>query len=88
MNINIILANLPKHIHAMTTLNEDNTYTILLDTGLSREQAIKELLHELSHIKGNDFSATTQANLLEYMVRESDFIEDSFEDINFYCHVV
>lgn len=88
MNINIILANLPKHIHAMTKLNEDDTYTILLDANLSREQAIKELLHELSHIKGNDFSSETQATLLEGMVRQSDFISDGFEDINFYYHVV
>lgn len=88
MNINIILANLPKHIHAMTKLNEDDTYTILLDANLSREQAIKELLHELSHIKGDDFSSETQATLLEGMVRQSNFISDGFEDINFYYHVV
>lgn len=88
MNINIVLANLPQKVHALTKLNEDDTYTILLDANLSREQAIKELLHELSHIKTNDFSVHEQASLLEHMVRESDFISDAFEDINFYCHIV
>ena len=88
MNINIILARLPRRVHALTRLNEDSTYTILLDTGLSREQAIKELLHELSHIKGNDFSSETQATLLEGMVRQSNFISEGFEDINFYYHII
>ena len=88
MNINIILARLPRRVHALTRLNEDDTYTVMIDDSLSREQALKELLHEISHIKGNDFSATAQATLLEHMVRESDFIADNFADINFYYHVV
>ena len=88
MNINIILARLPRRVHALTRLNEDSTYTILLDTGLSREQAIKELLHELSHIKGNDFSGETQATLLEGMLRESNYLEEELEEINFYYHVI
>ena len=88
MNINIILARLPRRVHAMTRLNEDDTYTVMIDDSLSREQALKELLHELSHIRGNDFGADAQATLLEAMVRESGFIPESFEDINFYYHVV
>lgn len=87
MNINILLTRVPIGIHAMTRLNEDDSYTILLDKNLSREQAIRELLHELSHIKRNDFDSALQASLLETMVRESNFIPQ-LEDINFYYHVV
>lgn len=87
MNINIVITSLPNSVHAITRLNEDDTYTIMIDTSLSREQAIKELIHELSHIKGNDFSSQEQAAVLETMVRQSDFIPE-FEDINFYYHVV
>ena len=88
MNINIILARLPRRVHAMTRLNEDDTYTVMIDDSLSREQAFKELLHEISHIKGNDFSSETQATLLEGMLRESNYLEEELEEINFYCHII
>lgn len=72
----------------MTRLNEDDTYTVMIDDSLSREQAFKELLHEISHIKGNDFSSETQATLLEGMLRESNYLEEELEEINFYYHVI
>lgn len=37
-------------------LNEDGTYTILLNSRLSRQQNRDSLIHELNHIKNGDFS--------------------------------
>ena len=36
-------------------LNEDGTYTILLNSRLSHEQNADSLIHELNHIKNGDF---------------------------------
>lgn len=87
MTINIILAPLP-HAKASMSPNDDGSYTIVINNQMSSEQIKHEILHEVSHIKRNDFTVHDQATLLESMVRESGFIEDDFEDINFYCHVV
>lgn len=71
----------------MTTPNDDGTYTIIVNDHLSREEAIKEIVHELTHIEGNDFSAETQATLLEEMVRRN---TDSCDvgKFNFFYHYV
>lgn len=71
MNINIVITRLTPHVKAMTTPNDDGTYTIIVNDHLSREEAIKEIVHELTHINGNDFSAEAQATLLEEMVRQN-----------------
>ncbi len=70
MNINIITAPLEPCIKAVTTPNEDGTYTIIVNNHLSQQQAIKAILHELAHIDGDDFTAEEHANILEKMVRE------------------
>lgn len=36
-------------------LNKDGTYTILLNSRLSRQQNKDSLIHELNHIKNGDF---------------------------------
>lgn len=36
-------------------LNEDGTYTILLNSRLTRQQNADSLIHELNHIKNGDF---------------------------------
>lgn len=87
MTINIVLDRLAPGIDAETTPNEDGSYTIMLDDSLCREKALKELLHELHHIEGNDFNTNIQANLLECMIRKSNFIEENLGDFNFYYHV-
>ena len=87
MNINIVITRLTPHVKAMTTPNDDGTYTIIDSDHLSREEAIKEIVHELTHIEGNDFSAETQATLLEEMVRRN---TDSCDvgKFNFFYHYV
>lgn len=68
MNINIIITRLSPKIKAMTTPNEDGTYTIIVNEALSQSDAIKAVVHELHHIDGNDFTAESQATILEEMV--------------------
>lgn len=87
MNINIVITRLTPHVKAMTTPNDDGTYTIIVNDHLSREEAIKEIVHELTHIEGNDFSAEAQATLLEEMVRRN---TDSCDvgKFNFFYHYV
>lgn len=87
MNINIVITRLTPHVKAMTTPNDDGTYTIIVNDHLSREEAIKEIVHELTHIEENDFSAEAQATLLEEMVRRN---TDSCDvgKFNFFYHYV
>lgn len=87
MNINIVITRLTPHVKAMTTPNDDGTYTIIVNDHLSREEAIKEIVHELTHIEGNDFSTEAQATLLEEMVRQN---TDSCDvgKFNFFYHYV
>lgn len=88
MNVNIILARLEYGIDAITTPNEDGTYTIAINSNLCEERAKKALLHEITHIKKGDFSSYEKASLLERMLRESDYLNQELEDINFYWNVV
>lgn len=68
MNIVLVYYALPKTVHACTRANEDGSYTILINDSLCRERQIKAVLHELTHINGNDFSSDVQATLLEKML--------------------
>lgn len=87
MNINIVVTPLPPHVKAITTPNEDGTYTIIVNERLSRDAAIKEIIHELKHIKGNDFGSDEQATLLEEMVRRN-AEQIALDNITFFYHYV
>ena len=41
----------------LITLNEDGSYTILINSRLDKESAEKAYIHALSHIHGRDFEA-------------------------------
>lgn len=71
MNFFIYLIDLPYSVGGYTRLNEDGTYTILLNARHSIEEQRKSYIHELSHIEGNDFDLEMQADLLEQMRHES-----------------
>lgn len=88
MNINIVIAPLERGIDALTRCNEDGSYTVLINNNLCEERAKKALLHEITHIKKDDFSKFEKASLLERMLRESNYLNQELEDINFYYHVV
>lgn len=46
-------------------LNEDGTYTILLNSRLTRQQNADSLIHELNHIKHGDFSRNLPIQQIE-----------------------
>lgn len=88
MNVNIIIAPLERGIDALTQCNEDGSYTIIINNNLSQEKAHKAILHEVFHIKNDDFSKFEHVSLLEKMLHESNYLEEELEGINFYYHVV
>lgn len=88
MNINIIIMQLEPNVDAVTTPNTDGTYTIAVNASLSEERAKKAILHEVFHIKNDDFSDFQHASLIERMLRESDYLNEEVSDINFFYHVV
>ena len=57
IDINVQMMNLPIKTKALTTINFDGSYTIILNSRLSYEQQKLCYLHELKHILGNDFYA-------------------------------
>ena len=46
-------------------LNEDGTYTILINSRLSHEQNADSLIHELNHIKNGDFYRSANITQIE-----------------------
>ncbi|MCK0529842.1 ImmA/IrrE family metallo-endopeptidase [Veillonella sp. KGMB01456] len=88
MNIIIVIAPLETGVDALTRCNEDGTYTIIVNNRLSEEKARKAIMHEVFHVKKDDFSSFEKASLLERMLRESDYLNQELENINFYYHVV
>lgn len=88
MTINIIFASIP-YTKASVTSNIDGSYSIVVSKSLSQEQAKKEVLHELSHIVGDDFGKDIQANLIEEMIRRSNIISSKVaEGMEFYYHSI
>ena len=71
MNIILIYQQMPFHVRALTHKNDDGSYTIIINKNISTERQKEAVLHELTHIEGNDFSAESQATLLEEMVRRN-----------------
>lgn len=67
MNIIIKLIDLPVKCPGYARKNEDDTFTILLNSRLNMEQQRAAFIHELSHIDNNDFDVDMQADLIEGM---------------------
>lgn len=88
MNITIVISPLDADIDALTKENVDGSYTIFVNNHLSDERAKRAILHEIFHIKNNDFSSFQHASILERMLRESNYFEKELEEINFYYHII
>lgn len=58
MNINIIITHLEHGVDAVTTPNDDGTYTIAINIHLCEDRARKALLHEITHIKKTTFQVS------------------------------
>ena len=51
----IRLLDMPCSVKAMTALDEDGYFNIYLNSKLSREEQQKAVMHELVHIRKDDF---------------------------------
>lgn len=49
----------------MILLNDDGTYTILLNSRLSRKQNLDSMEHELTHIRNGDFYRDLPVSVIE-----------------------
>lgn len=59
------LVELPGTIRSFVVANADLTYTIMLNSRLSREQNIISYKHELEHIQNGDYDKKCSVDLIE-----------------------
>lgn len=64
-NINTVMANMPTKIRAYTVANQDNTYTVVLNSNLTFEQNKASYKHELYHINNGDYDDNRRIERLE-----------------------
>lgn len=86
MNINLIYIKLRKTQTAVLKLNDDGTYTILVNSDKPIDVQRKGILHEIGHILNDDMYSHAHIDLLERMAHARQF--DDVEDINFYTHII
>lgn len=86
VNINLIYVKLRKTQTAILKLNEDGTYTILVNSNKPRDMQRKGILHELGHIIHDDMYSIANIDLIERMANAREV--DNVEGINFYHHVL
>jgi len=65
MVINTQLLNLPCGVKGLSKANSDGTYTIILNSRLTYEQLQQTYLHEMEHIKRDDFHSTLTVDAIE-----------------------
>lgn len=70
-DINVQLINMDTKIPEQLVKNNDDSYTIFLNSGLSKDSQLKSYYHALKHIKGNDFG--------EENVQEIEYITHGFK---------
>nr|DAK42944.1 MAG TPA: IrrE N-terminal-like domain [Caudoviricetes sp.] len=86
MNINLIYIKLRKTQTAILKLNDDGTYTILVNSDKPIDVQRKGILHEIGHILNDDMYSHAHIDLLERMAHARQF--DDVEGINFYIHII
>lgn len=85
MNIVLIYTKLRPSQNAVLTLNDDGTYTILVNRDKPIDVQRKGILHEIGHILNDDMFSHANIDLLERMAHAR---EIEFEGINFYTHIL
>lgn len=85
MNIVLIYTKLRPTQNAVLTLNDDGTYTILVNRDKPIDIQRKGILHEIGHILNDDMFSHANIDLLEKMAHAR---EIEFEGINFYTHIL
>ena len=85
MNIILIYTKLRPTQNAVLKLNDDGTYTILVNSDKPIDVQRKGILHEIGHILNDDMFSHANIDLIERMAHAREF---EFEDINFYTHIL
>lgn len=85
MNVVLIYTKLRPTQTAVLKLNDDGTYTILVNSDKPIDAQRKGILHEIGHILNDDMFSHANIDLLERMAHAR---EIEFEDINFYTHIL
>lgn len=63
------LLNLPCSVKGLAKANSDGSYTILLNSRLSFEQLQRTYIHEMRHIKEDDFHSELNVDVIEFIRR-------------------
>ena len=93
-SINIVQLAISSDIEGFTKINDDGSYTVIINRNLCERKKKAVLYHELSHIFGDDFNRFEHASVLERMLRQTDYfksdddLETAFAGVYFYFHVV
>lgn len=61
----IRLIDLPPQVGGVVTPNEDGTYSVYLNSRKSREQNRIDFIHELNHIRNDDFYSDADIAVIE-----------------------
>ena len=67
---NIVLLDLPCTVKGLTAKDENDFYTIYINARFGGEQQIEAFLHEIEHIKCNDFCQDCDIAIIENGCRE------------------
>ena len=86
MSINLIYTQLKKTQTAVVRLNEDGSHSILVNLNKPFDAQRVSVLHELGHIKHDDFHSEKHINLIERIAHDRELDEDIDEE--FFYHVV
>ena len=68
--INLQYVKLPYKVKALCVSNPDNSHTIIVNNRLSSEARKEAIIHELEHIKHDDFYSEEDASVIEYQRRQ------------------
>ena len=63
--INTIYYNMPTAIRSYVVANMDDSYTIMLNSRLSREQNLRSYQHEIEHILNGDYEKKCDVDIIE-----------------------
>lgn len=63
--IQVFLVDMPASIKGMTIKNNDDSYTILINVGLSAQMQCEAYDHEMEHINNGDYNYFYDINALE-----------------------
>jgi len=87
MSINLIYTQLKKTQTAVVRLNEDGSHSILVNLNKPFDAQRVSVLHELGHIKHDDFHSEKHINSIERIAHDRDLSDDDVDEEIFY-HVV